>query len=78
MVSAARAFEQVHARWATSFGRDHARTLTALNNLGAVRREQGRYVEAEHILRDVYAKILTTSEVLDRVHALNGRVAVAH
>src|SRR5688572_9702226 len=30
------------------------------------------------ILRDVYAKILTTSEVLDRVHALNGRVAVAH
>ena len=30
------------------------------------------------ILRDVYAKILTTSEVLDRVHALGGRVAVAH
>ena len=30
------------------------------------------------ILRDVYAKILTTSEVLDRVHALDGRVAVAH
>ena len=29
------------------------------------------------ILRDVYAKILTTSEVLDRVHALDGRVAVA-
>ena len=29
------------------------------------------------ILRDVYAKILTTSEVLDRVHALGGRVAVA-
>jgi len=30
------------------------------------------------ILRDVYAKILTTSEVLDRVHALDARVAVAH
>jgi hypothetical protein len=30
------------------------------------------------ILRDVYAKILTTSEVLDRVHALGARVAVAH
>jgi hypothetical protein len=30
------------------------------------------------ILRDVYAKILSTSEVLDRVHALDGRVAVAH
>ena len=30
------------------------------------------------ILRDVYAKILTTSEVLERVHALDGRVAVAH
>jgi nicotinamidase-related amidase len=29
------------------------------------------------ILRDVYAKILTTSEVLDRVHALGARVAVA-
>jgi nicotinamidase-related amidase len=29
------------------------------------------------ILRDVYAKILSTSEVLDRVHALAGRVAVA-
>src|SRR5215216_6172096 len=30
------------------------------------------------ILRDVYAKILTTSEVLARVHALGSRVAVAH
>jgi nicotinamidase-related amidase len=30
------------------------------------------------ILRDVYAKILSTSEVLDRVHALGARVAVAH
>jgi nicotinamidase-related amidase len=30
------------------------------------------------ILRDVYAKILTTSEVLDRVHALGARLAVAH
>ncbi len=30
------------------------------------------------ILRDVYAKILTTSEVLDRVHTVGARVAVAH
>src|SRR5215218_6477737 len=30
------------------------------------------------ILRDVYAKILTTSQVLDRVQALGARVAVAH
>jgi nicotinamidase-related amidase len=30
------------------------------------------------ILRDVYAKILTTSEVLDRVHALGARMAVAN
>ncbi len=29
------------------------------------------------ILRDVYAKILSTSEVLDRVHALAARAAVA-
>jgi biuret amidohydrolase len=29
------------------------------------------------ILRDVYAKILTTAEVLDRVHAIGARVAVA-
>jgi hypothetical protein len=29
------------------------------------------------ILRDVYAKILSSSEVLDRVHALAARVEVA-
>jgi nicotinamidase-related amidase len=30
------------------------------------------------ILRDVYAKILSTSEVLDRVQSLDGRVAIPH
>ena len=54
--SAADQFAEVVDIWEDRFGEDHPDVLTALNNLGAARREAGEYDAAERMYRHAMAQ----------------------